>query len=226
MTERRSKFMTKCGLISSVVLLAMFLASGCTSWPFVQKDRTSFITPPMRVSSIREIGARAGKADADEQDRMTQQLATQIQTEPDPLVRQAIQESISEYPTALARQVLIAGLQDEDIDVRITCCQRLGGRSDDTVVGSLRAVLEREEELDVKLAAIDALGRIQTSESLAAIGVALNDRDPAMQYAAIEALKSVSDQDLGNDVVAWREFVNGSNGPISVANKKEGFLRF
>ena len=90
---------------------------------FPEKDRTSIITPSMRIAAIREIGTSAEKSDQNEQNQLTQQLASQIQTEPDPLVRQAIQESISEFSAPLARSVLIAGLQDEDIDVRVTCCE-------------------------------------------------------------------------------------------------------
>ncbi|MCG8447968.1 MAG: HEAT repeat domain-containing protein [Pirellulales bacterium] len=204
----------------------MLLSIGCTTGPFAQKDQTSIITPAMRVAAVREIGASADQADSDEQLRLTEQLALQIRTEPDPLVRQAIQESIAEFSTPLAREVLIAGLQDDDIDVRITCCQRLGGRSDDSVVGALRAVLERDEELDVRLAAIDALGRIPTTETVSALALALNDRDPAMQYAAIQALQAVSDQNFGNDVAAWREYTQRDQSQISVATKPKSVFPF
>ena len=73
----------------------------------------------MRVAAVREIGLQAQRADREQQIRLTEQLATQIRTEPDPLVRLAIQESIAEFSVPLARQVLLAGLQDEDLDVRV-----------------------------------------------------------------------------------------------------------
>ncbi|MCH2594792.1 MAG: HEAT repeat domain-containing protein [Pirellulales bacterium] len=208
------------------VLLVMFCSLGCSSWPLQKKQRTSIITPAMRVAAIREIGHSADEADSLEAERLTEQLATQIRTEPDPLVRLAIQESIAEFSTPLAREVLIAGLQDEDLDVRITCCGRLGGRSDESVVSALQNVLERDELLDVRLAAIDALGRIPSPESVAALAIALRDRDPAMQYAAVQALKAVSGQDLGNDVAAWRTYAESEQHEISVASKNKSWSPF
>ena len=94
--------------------------------PWQDQERTSIVTPRMRIAAIQEIGARAADVDAEEQQKLTEQLATQIQTEPDPLVRQAIQESVGQFSTPLSQDVLIAGLQDEDLDVRLTCCQMLG----------------------------------------------------------------------------------------------------
>lgn len=194
--------------------------------PWQETERTSIITPKMRISAIQEIGARAEDADATEQQSMTEQLATQIQTEPDPLVRQAIQEAISQLNTPLAKDVLIAGLQDDDLDVRLTCCKALGQRSDPSVISALRVALETDESLDVQLAAIDALGQIKSPQSVAALAKAVNDRDPALQYAGVQALKSVSGQDLGNDVSAWRQYAADEQPEISLAERPTGWSPF
>ncbi len=209
-----------------MLFLIQVVAAGCATLPFQRQERTSIITPAMRVAAIREIGLRAAEADDEEQRRLTEQLAMQIRTEPDPLVRLAIQESIAEFSTPVAEQVLLAGLQDEDLDVRIACCQRLGARGDNAVVPALRGVLEKQDDLDARLAAIDALGGIRTTESVAALAVAVQDRDPAMQYAAVQSLKAVSGQDLGNDVAAWREYATAERPVISVASKKKNLLPF
>lgn len=215
--------------------LRLFLAAvtgvatiGCASMnlPWKDRERTSIITPKMRISAIQEIGARAADADAEEQQSLTEQLATQIQTEPDPVVRRAIQESISQLPTELAQNVLIAGLQDDDLDVRLTCCQALGQKSDPSVISALRVALETDSELDVQLAAIDALGRIKSPQSVAALANAVNDRDPALQYAGVQALKSVSGKDLGNDVTAWREYAASEQPEISLAERPTGWAPF
>jgi len=210
-------------LASTLVLLA---SAGCTAWPGQQQERTSIITPAMRVAAVEEIGLGANEADSSEQLRLTEQLASQIRTEPDPLVRLAIQESIAEFPVPLARDVLIAGLNDADSDVRITCCQRLGGRTDESVVPALRGVLQRKDELDVQLAAVDALGRISSVESVAALGLALGDRDPAIQFAAVRSLKAATGEDYGNDVAAWRQYTQSEQPQISVAAKRKSWLPF
>lgn len=209
-------------------VVALFMLAGCASLPsppWSERERTSIITPRMRIAAIQEIAARANDADAD-QPQLTEQLAAQIQTEPDPLVRQAIQETVAQFSTPLAREVLIAGLQDDDLDVRLACCHGLSQRDDPTVVSALRGVLENDKALDAKLAAIDALGQIKSPHSVAALGKAVNDRDPALQYAGVQALKSVSGQDLGNDVVAWRQYAASEQPEISVAQRPSSWSPF
>ncbi|MCA9229914.1 MAG: HEAT repeat domain-containing protein [Planctomycetales bacterium] len=191
------------------------VSTGCTTWPFRAKERTSIITPGMRVAAVREMGAQADDIDAAEQARLSEQLANQIRTEPDPLVRRAIQETVAEYSTPLAQQMLLAGLNDDDLDVRLACCLKLGERADPSTVAQLQEVLKNDEELDVRLAAVDALGKIRSSESVAALGIAVNDRDPAMQYAAVQSLQAVSGLELGNDVQVWREYAAGKQPQIS-----------
>ncbi len=198
-----------------VSLVPLLVAAGCAAWPFHAKERTSIITPGMRVAAVQEMAARANEVDSAEQARLSEQLATQIRTEPDPLVRKAIQETIAEYSVPLAHDVLTAGLSDEDLEVRLACCRKLGKRSELSSVGALRRVVESDEELDVRLAALDALGKIPSTESVAALGIALKDRDPAMQYAGVQALKAISGLDLGNNVEAWQEYAASDQPQIS-----------
>jgi len=195
--------------------LCLIVALGCATWPFQSKERTSILTPGMRVAAIQEMAARADDIDSAEQSELTEQLAMQIRTEPDPIVRKAIQETIAGYSTPLARDVLVAGLSDDDLDVRLACCLKLGERAEPTSVQVLRRVLENDAELDVRLAAVDALGKISSSESIAALAIALKDRDPAMQYAGVQSLRKISGQDFGNDVNTWRAYAVGEQPQVA-----------
>lgn len=205
-------------------------AAGCTSGPFAQQERTSVITPAIRIAAIREGTARARNADAAEQAKSVEELVTQIRTERDPIVRKAIQEAVAEYQVPMARQVLIAGLNDDDLDVRLTCCYRLGARGEPEAVPALRKILEDDDTLDVRLAAADALGKINTPESIEALSLAVKDRDPALQYAGVEALKNISGQDLGNDVKAWQQFTEQpapvAQPEVSVADRFRQYSPF
>jgi HEAT repeat protein len=73
------------------------------------------------------------------------------------------------------------------------------------------------------MAAARALGGTRDPASVAALGTALDDKDPAMQYRAMAALKNVSGKDLGNDVRAWQQYVKGetpqSQAPTSIAER-------
>jgi hypothetical protein len=196
--------------------------SGCALWPWASKDRTNIITPAMRAASIREFGPRGRRADPAEQQRICEQLAQQIQTEPDPIVRKVIQQTIGEFQTPLADAVVLAGLNDEDRDVRLTCCRMLGERGHADAVSDLSRVVAVDADVDVRMAAVDALGKIKSPACVKGLAVALKDRDPAMQMAGVMAMKNVSDEDLGNDVQAWRQYAaqaigEDSNSPVSVA---------
>src|SRR5215204_3351483 len=140
-------------LPSAAVALLLAANVGCHLWPS-SRDKTSVITPAMRMASIREFGPRGRDADAAEQARICEQLAQQIRTEPDPIVRKAIQETIGEFKTPLANSVVLAGLNDEDRDVRVTCCRLLGERGDPSAITPLSNLVSADTDLDVRLSAV------------------------------------------------------------------------
>jgi len=219
-------------------LFTLVTWAGCSLWPFAAEERTSIITPTMRASTVREMGARAQQDDPAQQQRITEQLAQQIRTEPDPLVRLAIQETVAQFDTDLAQMILLAGLNDTDRDVRMMCCRKLGQRMAATdrnidrqkIVIQLQRVLGQDKDIDVRFAAVDALGQIPTTGSVRALAGALHDHDPAMQYAGVQALKRVSGQDFGNDVDAWRQYADGENPQLrpipSVAQRIKEMMPF
>ena len=212
------------------IALLLSTAGGCSVWPYGQKERSSVITPGMRMAAIREIGAQAPDTGEAEQNQLCVQLAQQIQAEPDPLVRQEIQNAVAAFSTPLAQRMLLAGLNDEDREVRLTCCYRLAERAEPETLAALREAMVADPDLDVRLAAIDALAKIQTSETVAALGTALNDRDPAVQYAAVQALKNASGEDFGNDVSAWQQYIATGSAPekpdVSVAQRLQQYSPF
>jgi HEAT repeat protein len=156
---------------------------------------------------------------------MCEELAQQIRTEPDPIVRRAIQESIAKFETPLASAVLLAGLNDEDGDVRSACCRLLAQRQDSAAIAPLSRLVATEPNMEVRMAAISALGKFETTEAVVGLAVAIKDRDPALQYAGVKAMKTASGKDLGNDVDAWRQYAASLSpgspigGDISVAQQ-------
>ena len=189
---------------------------GCTTipswaarWPIIEEDRTTYRTPRLRADAVRAFAERSTGTDSQDQRDLTDQLARQIQIEPDPLVREAILETIAEYRTPLALQVLEAGLRDDEPSVRVTCCELLGERGDPATIKSLAAALESDDSMDVRLAAAEALGGIRSPEAIRALSIAVEDRDPAMQFVGVNSMKAISGQDFGGDVDAWRQFAKG-----------------
>ena len=121
---------------------------------------------------------------------------------------------------AAFQSLLLAGLNDEDRDVKVVCCRLLGKRKEPKAVDPLANLVAKDADLDVRLAAVDALGAMETKASVAGLAAALKDRDPAMQYAGVEAMKKVApdQEDLGNDVQAWRSYADSVIAPAPAAS--------
>jgi HEAT repeat protein len=206
-----------------LVASALVASPGCNSivgyrgWPMPEHDRTSFNTPAMRLDAIKQFASRADGTDSSDQQEYVNQLARQIQIEPDPLVRAAIIRATGEFRTTLAYQIIEAGLKDESSQVRLASCESLGVRADARAVPGLAAVLRDDEEKDVRLAAVEALGRIKDPTAVAALAIALDDRDPAMQYVGVQSMKSITGKDYGGDVAAWRQVAAGQTPPEPAA---------
>jgi HEAT repeat protein len=205
-------------LVAALLLIAL---GGCatydryrpTFWPFPERKLTTFHTPSMRVDAVHEFAMKSTGVDSAEQRQITDQLARQIQVEPDPLVRQAVVTSIAEYRTPMAQQVLEAGLNDDNAAVRVACCRSLGKRAEATSVASLAGALRSDKDVDVRMAAAEALGKINSPDSIKALAVALDDRDPALQYAGVQSLKAITGKDYGPDVQAWQQVAKGESPP-------------
>jgi HEAT repeat protein len=193
-----------------------------TFWPFPERELTTYRTPAMRVDAIEAFAMRSKHVDSPEQRQITDQLARQIQVEPDPLVRKAVVRTIAEFQTPMSQQVLEAGLSDESDAVRVECCRALGERAQPGSVTGLANALRADSNSDVKMAAAEALGKIKSPEAMKALAVALDDRDPAMQYVGVQSLKSITGRDYGPDVQAWRQVAAGGvppAEPVSVAEQ-------
>jgi HEAT repeat protein len=218
--------------VRTLVLMAIPMAalSGCrtyeqhrpTFWPFPERELTTYNTPAMRVDAVKAFAMRSKHVDSPEQRQITDQLARQIQVEPDPLVRQAVVRTIAEFSTPMSQQVLEAGLNDENEAVRIECCRALGERANPGSVAGLARALQSDGNADVKMAAAESLGKIKSPEAMRALAVALDDRDPAMQYVGVQSLKSITGKDYGPDVQAWRQVAAGGTPavpPVSIADR-------
>jgi HEAT repeat protein len=125
--------------------------------------------------------------------------------------------TVAEFGAPISQQVLEAGLGDGDANVRMACCRALGKRAEAASVPRLAQALRGDKNNDVRMAAADALGKIKTPESLQSLVAAIDDRDPAMQYVGIQAMKSVSGKDYGGDVSAWKQLAAGGDPPLPPA---------
>ena len=163
------------------------------------------------LADMQAAAANADKQSPAEQERVTADLAKQIQEEQDPMLRRYIVITMGHYKTAAATAVLQAAVADADASVRIAACEAWGRRGGPEAAEKLTGLLTSDTNLDVRLTAARAIGQTKEKSALQPLAEALSDADPAIQYCVVGALKQISGKDYGNDVNLWRAYARGEN---------------
>ncbi len=166
------------------------------------------VAPSERVAQLRAL-ARQGLSPGADPQHVSAQLEAAYRQEADPLIRQEIVRLLAPYQSPAAESALRSAVRDADADVRVAACQVWGQRKGPTAIAVLGEVVRSDTDLDVRQAAVKALGQTRDPSAVAALAPALDDRDPAMQYLAVTALRQTSGRDFGNDVNLWRQYVRG-----------------
>jgi hypothetical protein len=201
-------------LIACLVIPAL---CGCEELKFwaPRSDVVPGITPPgQRMAVLEQVRVHAAWAKPQELEPISRQLAAVFRQETDPILKAEIVRVLGVYPTAESLAVLRTAVNDSDAEVRIAACLGWGRRKGPEAAAAMSQALASDVDGDVRLAAAEALGDIGDRSGVAALGSVLEDKDPAMQYRAVASLKKCTDQDFGDDVNRWREYVqNESTGP-------------
>jgi hypothetical protein len=200
--------------------------AGCTNNPFSQLSVPSPFgrqvepydsrygpLPAERLEFLQSLGEDAGKMTADQRQRFSRDLVRRLESTHDPLLREQTVRTLGALATPEADDALRRAGADHDPDVRVAACEAWQRRGGPAAVAALGHILSEDGDVDVRLAATRALEKMASPEAVRALAVALDDSDPALQYRAVQALRSVSGQDFGSDLDAWRQFASTGNLP-------------
>lgn len=224
-------------------LLLLCLSSGCAELgiatpKFLQRFQTydtdpratsSTQSPHERIERLRGLAKSSSSRSPEDQNRISNELVQQIRIEENPLIRLQIVRTLAVYPTAIASDVLEAGLNDQDEGVRIFCCEVWGKRGDQRAIELLGKVIEQEKDIDVQLAATRSLGKIRTRSALVKLIPAMKSKNPALKHLALESARSISGKALGNNVNTWIAYAEGNSSLSSrkpQTQAKNPFSRF
>jgi hypothetical protein len=132
------------------LLAICLLSTGCRdSWlhrhmPFYTEPHVPGITTSWeRIDELKKLAKEEPKKTPAEREAISDELAKEIQTAKDPLVRMHILKTLSVYPTAMAGRVLTAGMSDPEPSVRIVCCKAWGTCGSQRREGSARSKTRR-----------------------------------------------------------------------------------
>lgn len=177
-------------------------------------DTLPGVVPPReRMIALRNLSAAAAKAPPAQKQQTSAQLAAEIRTETDPLIRAEIIRTLGVYPGVEADAILKAAMTDNDVQVRVAACEAWGKHRDEQAVQILAVAMNSDVSSEVRLTAAKALGKTQNPAAVKPLGEALNDKDPAMQYMAVLSLKETTGKDYGNSIERWQQYVKGQNPP-------------
>jgi len=199
--------------------LAALATAGCADWdmpswvPFQgpASDTVPGVTSPRdRIEKLRNLSETANGASPEKRRQISEQLAVEIKTEKDPLIRREIILTLGKYQSPAADVILQAALADPESFVRIAACEAWGRRrGDPQAVVHLSDTLRSDANFEVRMAAAKALGATKNPAAKASLGAALADPDPAMQYQAVLALQEATGKDFGNNVERAQQYVRG-----------------
>jgi hypothetical protein len=206
------------------VCLALGLLSGCMGDPIYRlwhrrqwMDDESFgTTMYTRLEELASIRDRAEDMSQAEQAQVCHDLITAYRNDPSPVYRGQVVRTLSLLTNPVAAEGLQLATQDEDPDVRVEVCKAWSRRGGPDAIPTLSRVVSTDKNLDVRVAATRELGNFKDPAAVSALAVALDDADPALQYRAVQSLKSVTDKDFGNNVPAWRQYVQDGTVPPGV----------
>jgi len=170
---------------------------------------SSVTAPHERIAQLREQRKRADKMSPVAAEQLAAELAPQIADEEDPLIRAEIALTLGALNSDTSRQGLLAAGQDPSSEVRIAACKAWTAIADEAASNELARILSSDMDREVRFAAARGLGKAGGPHAVAALGSALEDRDPAMQYLAMESLKQTSGKDFGHDARLWQQYVQG-----------------
>lgn len=160
-----------------------------------------------RLEELESLRSRARGMSEAEQTQVAVNLARALADDPAPQYRAHAVRTLGELSVPAATEALRAAVADREPRVRIEACAAWGQRGTDEAVSILAEVLRKDTDTDVRLAAARGLENYRTPDVLPALGVALDDSDPALQHRAIRSLKVVTGKDFGNSVPAWQQYV-------------------
>lgn len=173
-------------------------------WSKDEEVRPSLYT---RLDELAALRSRASKMTEAEQQQTAENLGQALKEDSTPLYRAQVVRTLAELSVPAASDALRVALQDADSQVRVEACAAWGRRGTDDAVGVLAEVLAKDSDLDVRIAAARHLENYRQPEVVPALGVALDDANPALQHRAIQTLRAVTGKDFGNNVAAWQQFV-------------------
>lgn len=197
-------------------------AGGCAEGPFPvlasynpwvtkdwKEDEKYATTYHTKVTQLAELRGRAPNLPPEEQQRLSTELAVEVQREKAVTMRTELVRTLAAFRTEQARSAIQLAASDADPYVRRAAFMALAQNPDSTSLQILSHALENDTDMDVKLAAARELSKFRDPAAAQALAKVVDDNNPALQQTAMDSLRTVTGKNYGYSASAWREYLQG-----------------
>ena len=171
-----------------------------------------------RKAQMNQAVAEVAGGTVESQQQVASKLSEVVLRDPVLLLRLHAIQLMTSLNCPKTIETLNIAASDPSSDIRIAAVeafQRIPGQDS---IYQLQEIIANDNDDDVRLAAVRALGNLPGQSSVRALGVALNDRNPALQISATESLMQATGQpSIGRDVPAWQNYVQQVAPPIETS---------
>ena len=206
-------------------LIAIGLFSGCAEGPlwrmgkytpwaqnhWAEEEKIADTLFTQKREMVAKVDAAVG-APVEKQQEVAYELSEVARRSPVLLLRLHAVNQLGRLKSPAAADALANAAQDSNSDVCLAAIKAFEKLPAGTAIPNLQRMVGSDTNIDVRLAATRALGNFPVSQAASAIGLALNDPDPALQLRAAESLQAVTGESFGRDIPAWQEYVAGLPG--------------
>jgi HEAT repeat protein len=219
----RTCYVSQYALVAAAALSS--LLAGCADGPvpemrqlnpWVRKqwaeDEQRVTTYHRKIADLAELRRKAPHMPPAERDETATQLAARLKEEKSPALRAEFVRTLAAFPTPIAQQAVVESMTDEAASVRVIACKSLGHKPTPEGFQALSHAVTDDGDLDVRIVAARELGKYRGFEATKSLRPALDDRDPALQLAAMQSLEALDGHtEYRRNVVVWREHLDGGS---------------
>ncbi len=188
------------------------------TWEDEERIATTLFTRKKQMTNSVNLVASGS---VEQKNEVANQLKDVVFRDPIVLLRLHAVKMLGQLNCDASMAALRSAAKDQNHEIRIAAVRSLGNLPENASILILQDVIGSDTNGDVRLAATQTLGKFSSSQTLRALAMAIDDRDPALQVAAIESLENVTGEKFGNDIFAWKNYL-GSQGLLQNGAVAEG----
>ena len=182
-----------------------------------------------RLQELRLLNEQIATMPPAEQQQWVTQVDAILEHDPSPEMRRTAVLILASVPDARSFELLQRASKDDSEKVRMAVCTSAAKFPSEDAVGLLQNLLQTDKDTGVKSTAIASLGQFKGPQAQGVLAEILQERSPAMQYAATQALAKSTGMHYGGDVSKWKSYLAGelvADDAPSLAEQVTGWIPF